>query len=198
MSELTKIQMEPWTVDTSGKLIVSDPSYVRSDSNSRLSANLHPVVQGEWHAYITRGIKTGYEFWGERNYNIVVYKEGVDVNDSDWTKHQSVSVDSGQICIMNYDKYPQGNRGTEEFDEFYDNCCLDSGYFASKILEFDETNQCSETVGIIVSSGIGDGKYDLYIHTDKNDMIDAIKIEFIGEYNRELLEQLEKQFKNTM
>ena len=92
----------------------------------------------------------------------------------DWVEHDiSVAVDSGQAGFFNEKFFSESEKGDYDTpDSFYGECC--------GITLADEPYGVLENeLGVVSSSGYGDGVYPLYVVLDSNGKVIASKIVFI-------------------
>lgn len=160
-------------------LLVSDPCYNKpSDTNKLFQLNIiiSNVVNGKWKAYI---LKKEYSNCGQRIHTLLTHINSVDSFDSfnNFKKIGSAAVDSGQLGIFDIDHYP--NDDTGDFGDnstFYGKCCNQtlSDIGAGIVKSYD-----SDCIGVVASSGIGDGFYGIYVHYDKDGYINGIMVDFL-------------------
>jgi hypothetical protein len=156
------IEKVAFTVE-SGRLCVSDPCYVaesRMKARDGINAALD-VKPGNW---IAKAEIKDLGFWGERVVNLLAYVEG-----SSSAIHRAelvgtVAVDSGQMYIADMNNLPVNY---EDLMGAYSEDMNDL------VLVFGG--------GIVSSTGVGDGLYDLSVARDEDDVIVAVCVDFIDE-----------------
>lgn len=162
--------------ELSEKAVISDPCYDRPESINRSNA-IVDVVPGVWHAEI---ILSNEGQWGHRVAELYVWND-------EWGQHRpkefltSCGVDSGQLGVFDYAKYPIGVNGyTAEYgeaDNWYTKACNET---------YDEKDR-SKTAGIVdgmganSSSGFGDGEYEIFVARNGEDKVVSLKAVFIPE-----------------
>lgn len=167
------------------KVIVSDPCYSIPTWCQKI---VHNVLPGEYKPFVK---KVNCEGWGRRVTMLsVIHTDYLDKK-LNWQPegHSGIiGVDSGQAGIFNLAKYrrddvtvPMGD-GDVEFFKNFPKEDEDGGDWYTKI--------CSHTLGkkqwgsyedgVVSSSGIGDGGYDLYV-ARSNDKVIGILIDFLLE-----------------
>jgi len=151
---------------TGDKLRVTDPCY---DHDSKLGVTLNNVRSGKWYADAVLINKN--DGWGTRVSDLTVYHESCHDINSSYTEYDQkpvIAVDSGQAGFYDVNAYP-----VKDKKEFYDtNCSLTLSEILGGIVDGR---------GVAVSSGYGDGIYDLYYKEDNQGRIVAAKIIFIME-----------------
>ena len=147
-----------------GQIRVSDPCYEK-DSDSGLTVD--NVLNGQWFAYFDYAQTANYVarfFAVHSDY----YR---DASVYDLKEIGCVGVDSGQLSM--FDKvYYDENQGGEygELDTFYGKCC--------KITE-DKDCGVLDNVGVVSSSGYGDGSYTVCVCLNNEGCVTCVYVEFI-------------------
>lgn len=166
---------------TSGKVMISDPCYEVGTGGQGILEN---VKNGTWNAFVSRGTKGG---WGVRNAELIVLHENHhfrfpnDLHCFHVNFGIEIDVDSGQAGIFDFELYPKGDF-TGEYGEkgtFYDDCCngtLDTQYHSDIIWG----------MGVVSSSGFGDGSYNCLTIVDDNQKVIAIRLVFIDNDEEDL------------
>lgn len=158
---------------TSGRICITDPCYDK-DANGTLY-NLK-AVKGKWYGEIN------YEDckqFGNRVANLVVYSQNIeDIVKSFKFKllSKKIYVDSGQCGIFDYKEYPNYELNPQEkeygTDSFYSRCCQNT---------LKKDFGVVDNIGIVSSSGFGDGCYTVYgIKNNKEELI-CISLVFISD-----------------
>lgn len=168
MSELT--ETHTWECK-SGELIVSDPCYSKSDSNDKsgwtLSIHLEKAKKGMWTTELQIGEVPN---WGIRVMKMVSWTGKKAVKGK--VENYTVCVDSGQMSVVDYEYYPDGDVGN------YDN----KESFYGKVCSLTTGNSFGGDLdgrGAVSSSGFGDGVYKcVAIRNEKGEVV-KVKVIFI-------------------
>lgn len=155
-------------------VIVSDPCYTRDVWCMTKLSNVKP---GTWE--VRAAIDT-IDSWGERCYILELqHKEVKMAANPDWVKSFELGVDSAKMSVFDdaYYKVKKYSPDMLETDraaqEAFDaQCCSLADNYAG-IFRVGK-----KAVGVVCSSGCGDGGYPLYV-VEKNGEIVAIKISFM-------------------
>lgn len=157
---------------------VSDPCYDRS---VWCMTQLHNVFPGTWE--VEAGIGE-IDSWGERIYILSLYHLNIPIKQREkleWDEYGSLGVDSGQMSVFDDQYYRRKNGSAEEFEAdqgykeaFYGKCC-DITLSAAGVGIFSAG---AEAVGVVTSSGCGDGTYPLYVATRGGEIV-AMRISFM-------------------
>lgn len=154
-------------IELNDTCLVTDPCYTKG---TWCATQLDNVLPGKWEVFIT---KKDEGDWGVRVSSISLahlsytYKENALLE----TYDAHLGVDSGQISFFQPEVYK--NRGEDDdSEEFYDKCCYLSK--PAGIFEQDGKN-----VGVVTSSGYGDGGYNLYINRNEDEKIVYMEVVFI-------------------
>jgi len=173
-------QFDTTWVSRSGKVIVTDPCYVKKyaveESSFKIAGLLENVAIGRWNASVDRGNFSG---WGQRNWILRTWLSDTKCPEDGWIDQQFiVGVDSGQAGFFDLNAYPNDDPGEYgDLDSFYGKCCqatCDAQYHADVI-------DYNGNMGVVSSSGIGDGMYRCSTHTNENGEIDGIMLTFLWE-----------------
>jgi hypothetical protein len=153
---------------------VSDPCY---DRDVWCRTTLENVKPGVW--TVDAAIDT-IDCWGERCYILELYHETVDRSkEHDWADSFNLGVDSGTMSVID-DRFYQADPGPcagllpgDTARERFLNKCYDlkDGYAGL----FKVGNK---RVGVVCSSGCGDGGYPLYVVEEDGEIV-AMKISFM-------------------
>lgn len=153
----------------SNTLIATDPCY---SIPTWYTTTIEDVLPGK---YLAKAIISNEGDWGERVKEIsIVHESQVEKElNKCWKWTGDCGVDSGQLGIFEKSEYPKGE-STGESDEpesFYGQCC--------DITLNDDNDSCGVLqIGIVASSGFGDGNYPCYI-AKKNKQVYAVRVKFI-------------------
>jgi hypothetical protein len=146
----------------SGKVVISDPCYTRDTWCQKVLDN---VKNGEW--------IVNTELIGGRIGTLEAHVSGSNKKTYDYVN--DLGVDSGQLGIFDDSIYPTGEN-TGEYDDkssFYGKCC-------DKTLG-DEQFGIVDNLGVVSSSGWGDGSYTACLGIDNEGKVVSIFVEFIGD-----------------
>lgn len=164
---------------TSGSLRVTDPCY---DMDTWCAGTLERVKNGIWQAHA--GFHTDSHGWGTRVAYLHIRHENTQSHfdheaefDSTWVDSEiQVGVDSGQAGFFDYALFDQVCGSEPVKEKFYDEICA---------LTLGEEQWGVHPVGVVSSSGYGDGSYECLVRRDdEGRAIEAI-IVYIGEYEDE-------------
>lgn len=158
------------------KVCVTDPCYGR---DVWCMTQLDNVKPGLWSVEVCID---KIDSWGKRVYILELFHDNVakdDLEEMEWTGRAELGVDSGQMSVFDDVFYRRKNGSEEEFeadsalrDSFYTQCCdltrKDIGIY----------RQGHKAVGVVCSSGVGDGAYPLYVKSI-DDAIVAMRISFM-------------------
>lgn len=158
---------------TLGKdVCVSDPCY---DRDVWCMTVLHNVKPGKWDARVS--IDTISSF-GERCYVLELFHRTVrEVEDFDWREIFELGVDSGTMSVIDdayyQQKKPSNSKAEEAAAERFLENCYKAADKKAGIYRYGD-----KKVGVVCSSGTGDGSYPLYT-AEKDGEVVAIKISFM-------------------
>jgi len=157
--------MKAGYIDLSGKVIVSDPCYDRNVLNNAHNIGVKP---GKYAAYIT--YSSGFGFGVKVACIIAVHSEHIKLLQTGMNLelcNANIGVDSGQCGIFDDTIYPLDDEFTGEYDDensFYGECC--------KITLCDKRSGVLKSrKGLVSSSGLGDGVYDLFCHYHEGERV---------------------------
>lgn len=166
------------TIELGKDVCVTDPCYAR---DVRCMTFLHNVLIGKWDVFISKG---AIDSFGERVYVLELRNHMCSqsfLNSLNWEKQSDLGVDSGRMSVFD-DRYYRRKSGSEElfnkdpaFQEAFDNLCRDL------TLNEEQAGICcagKKPVGIVCSSGIGDGCYPLEVKKSFG-IIVAMQIRFL-------------------
>ena len=153
---------------------VSDPCY---DKTIWCMRQLHNVKPGVWDVEAAIG---EIDCWGERIYILTLYHEDFEITKRDlplWENYGSLGVDSGQMSVFDDPYYgwdfTYSKSRSEAKDDFYKACCR----ITSSPLGISIYYAGEKAVGVVTSSGCGDGLYPLSVVIEQ-DKIVAMQIDF--------------------
>ena len=123
-------------------------------------------------------------FWGTRVSAIEVINESYYFNELDYLEMGfEVGVDSGQAGIFDYAYYAQHHMDSNEYphvdDDWYDRVC------ALTCIKNKFTGSAIDGLGLVSSSGYGDGSYYCYTADNQDGNVIAIRVEFMYEDDEE-------------
>jgi hypothetical protein len=160
--------MPKFTVE-SGEIRVSDPCYDRDTwCNFSIKAK-----KGEWNAFVEL---KDLGSWGERVGSIVA--EHSKPGKLSKPKTQTIGVDSGQAGIFD-DKYFKDDSSIEDVKRIHSNSiCEDEPWYSICCDRTLSKNQWGVIpFGVVSSSGVGDGCYEVTYYTNKKG--EAVRIEIL-------------------
>ena len=161
-------EMPSWSL-RSTTLIVTDPSHPRRIADEPLpyplSVKVENARRGTWKASAYMGINetlarvSGFVTWQQETGGPPIIADRTDV-----TKEvAAVRVDTAQVGVFDHSVYPSGDTGHyADPSSFYAKACMatDGGHRGGTI-------GCRYgTMGVVIPSGWGDGKYDVQIVRD--------------------------------
>lgn len=154
------------------KVVVSDPCYTIPTWCQAVVENVNP---GHYRTHVVKSDQGG---WGNRcSHLIAIHEDHCHQNEKfQWKRFPaSIGVDSGQAGIFSFQSYrkdelPFDTEGynfgegwdTEKGDKWYRQMC-------ERTLGEEQWGTYDE--GVVSSSGIGDGSYELLVATKKNKVI---------------------------
>ena len=154
---------------------VSDPCYDRDTWCMTVLKNVKP---GKWE--VRASIDT-IDTWGERCYVLELFHRTVNQDDNlDWKDRFSLGVDSGTMSVIDDAFYRRKNGSVEDFES--DESAQE--HFTNKCYDLTDDDRIglftygSQKVGVVCSSGCGDGCYPLYV-VEKDGEIVAMRINFM-------------------
>ena len=168
----------------SGELIVSDPCYHSDSELSSLHGRLSHAKNGRWQARVKKAVAGD---WGNRCIELIINHETSYADISSWNKTEAlIGVDSGQTGFFDVQHFgesadvPKGFEAEKDLidptDLWYSLCCRQT---------LSELGAGVVPFGVVSSSGLGDGGYELYSH-EVNGKTVAARLVFIS--NEELRE----------
>lgn len=146
---------------------VSDPCY---DRDVWCMTHLHTLKPGRWEVYAS--IDT-IDSWGKRVYILKLHHTEARINESAWIQYSTLGVDSGQMSVFD-DPHYLNKKGGAEYEAFYKACC-DITLGGKRIGLFYAGD---EAVGVVCSSGCGDGCYPLNVILQGDEIV-AMEINFM-------------------
>ena len=183
--KMSIINLEPWS-NISGKVIVTDPSYPKKDAtDEKLSAVASALAvngmlrakKGKWKACVERG---EYSSWRTRNWSLTTWHSSYNECPEDgWGESDfNIDVDSGQAGIFDSDKYPKDMSKVT--------------YFEDQVRSVTTEGNCAGVVryknsamGVVSSSGTGDGIYECEEHVNCDGEVDGVRIIFLTDDDSE-------------
>ena len=183
------------------KVVVSDPCYSIPTWCQEIVEGVKP---GKYNVFIH---KLDIDGWGERVCALVAIHEDHEFNNI-YLDHYSdnIGVDSGQAGIFDYSSYRNDSivdsipkmKLKEEFtlyggrmesgDEWYERICTHT---------LSEESWGTYDTGVVSSSGIGDGSYQLYTATEGEDSTPIIGFVINFGLDGNLIDNLEELFETT-
>lgn len=150
------------------KVMVSDPCY---GLGTWCQGVIENVLPGDYHCmveYSDEGI------WGVRVAAIEVIHQNTRVIRYE-SQDFEVGVDSGQAGIFDYEYYAKYHTDCKKSDhvddDWYDKVC--------DLTLSRESAGTIDNLGLVSSSGYGDGGYTCWVSTNEDGKVNAIRIEFI-------------------
>lgn len=177
-----KNQQIPMPMQMVGKITlgkdvcVSDPCY---DRKVWCMTQLHNVKTGRWNVWAS---VDELDSWGKRTYLLILKHENVTAEEESkfiWEDCATLGVDSGTMSVIDDTYYRRKNGSAEAFEaddsakeEFSDLCLSIHNQYVG-LFRTDNV-----AVGVICSSGIGDGAYPLRV-VKKDGEIIAMEVSFM-------------------
>jgi hypothetical protein len=165
---------------TSTSILLSDPGYQKDSCTGPLgiSQKIAEVKPGEWTATVL------YDTEYRRPKALVGHHKDLKRSQARWGRKQKgwVAVDSGQLGIFDFDRYPSNvdEAETEETESFFDRACSSTDLKDQGAIMIE---------GAVSRSGFGDGIYNFYLWEKDNQVVGA-KIVFITKKEKERWERL--------
>lgn len=167
-------------INLSSKVIVSDPCY---DLGTWCSGTIDNLKPGKYNCYIIQRDTD----WGKRVCELIVIHQDVILDSSDISviENFEVGVDSATAGIFDYDYYAKFHTSSarDVHDEWWQKVVME-GFFGTKE-NLNNDFVISDGLGVMTTSGYGDGGYDCFTHSNSLGQKDAIKIVFITEEEEE-------------
>lgn len=161
----------------SGEIVVSDPCY---DADEWMNMTI-PAKNGTWIAYVD---ETKFGSWGDRI--SILTAEFTGKTNKIRVKHGSIGVDSGQAGIFDINSYKNDkivknvkrvhNKPICEDEPWYSICC-------DRTLSKNQWGIVPN--GVVSTSGLGDGYYDVEYFVDSKGQAVRVQIVFINDENSE-------------
>jgi hypothetical protein len=167
----TKEDGNTFIVD-SGFIIASDPCYDKSLTS--LKDNI-PVVNGMWKYKL---IRSDFGISGNRNCKLIIWNDdsyNSEIKCDNFEEIHNCCVDSGQFGFFDFKKYPEGDTGKfGHLDTFYGRACD---------ITLNSKTLCGiiDNIGVVSSSGFGDGTYSVSGRKNKDGLYDVLQVVFIDE-----------------
>lgn len=181
--KITMLSYHIGTIALGKDVCVSDPCY---DRGVWCMTQLHNVKSGLWHVHISID---EIDSWGKRLYILELnHRDMIDFkNESEWERQAELGVDSGTMSVIDDVYYRRKNGSVEEFEadekvkgRFSDKCtALTYGPVGTHSTRFAGIYRINNRpVGVICSSGCGDGSYPLDV-IEVDERIVAMRINFM-------------------
>lgn len=162
------------SIQLGDKVVVSDPCY---KLGTWCMKELERVRPGVWN--VEAAIDT-IDSWGERLYRLeAIHANIADNGPLTWEEINSLGVDSGSMSIFDYPHYRQKSGSGEEFEkdkkavEAFD----DLVWSMTRNNHYGLIEKNGQKVGVVCSSGCGDGVYPLSIAEQEGQIV-GIRVEF--------------------
>lgn len=173
------------TIKLSQKVRVSDPCY---DNDVWCKTSLSNVYPGEYNVEVDKSDQGG---WGNRVTRLTVIHKGYIMecaDESNWTPHSDIGVDSGQAGIFCETSYRNDELATSITTPSLDKPFVipfrnEGDTWYEKICHFTLGGEQwgAYDTGVVTSSGIGDGSYPLdVVYNDTNEIV-GIRITYLDE-----------------
>lgn len=171
--------------NNSGVFIVSDPCYDQEDLDNGCGGKLENVSKGKWFAFVEYSEEGVWDRRCSKLY--AIHKSKVNNwEDQFWKSlNADIGVDSGQAGIFSKEIY-RNNENVILPDDTPANWKDDNIWYLSccdKTLRKDQAGVIPG--GVVSSSGYGDGSYDCYYITNKENEIVGVSIIFIEDNEEE-------------
>jgi hypothetical protein len=173
------------TIKLSQKVRVSDPCY---DNDVWCKTSLSNVYPGEYNVKVD---KSDLGDWGNRVHKLTVIHKGYVVecaDESSWTPHSDIGVDSGQagiFCESSYrnDEIAAGITAPELITPFVIPFRNEGDVWYNKMCNFTlGAEQCGVyDTGVVTSSGVGDGMYPLDVVYNDNNEIVGMRVTYLDD-----------------
>lgn len=168
MEEIFKV-IELGNIFFNGKMQVTDPCY----STDVWCTKQINIKKGE---YIAKAVMYDCGDWGKRIGELTINHISCPKKKANNRVYSSIGVDSGQCGFFDYDKYEKVHPTyfvdeTEESKKWYDKVC--------NITLNGDWCGLVDDMGVVSSSGIGDGCYNLYAGYNNKDEIVALRLKFL-------------------
>lgn len=167
-------------INLSSRVIVSDPCY---DLGTWCSGTIDNLKPGKYNCYIVQRDTD----WGKRVCELIVIHQDVILDSSDISvlENFEVGVDSATAGIFDYDYYVKFHTPSarDVHDEWWQKVVME-GFFGTKE-NLNNDFVISDGLGVMSTSGYGDGGYDCFTHINSLGQKDAIKVVFIKEEEEE-------------
>lgn len=155
---------------TSGILIVSDPCYPQDEEHYDITGFVPNVKIGTWSAEVVLDQATG------RVAALTAYFDG-EFENLGCYDIEELLVDSGQMGIFDLNRVPEDEENVgecEEEDSFYGCCCSITSEINAGVI-----SQGDIGVGVVATSGFGDGEYRAHVARDIWGEAYAVTVVFI-------------------
>ena len=161
-------------INLSNKVMISDPCYL---IDSWCQGEIENVVPGTYNCYVLDG---DVPSWGHRIKELFITNSNRPISREEINTLMDfeVGVDSGIAGIFDYDYYEKYHK--DSHDDAY------KAWFDKYVLKNHPDFRITSDLGVWSRSGVGDGSYECYIHCDETGSVDAIRIVFIKEENKEV------------
>ena len=151
------------------KVVVADPYYNICTWCSGIINNLFP---GVYSCHIIQGIVKGREDWGIREKELYITHLSSPIKAVDISEPTNFDIGVAFLSagIFDFDYYVKYHN-KESFEKWYNEF----------VRSVNEHYKITSDLGIWSRSGLGDGSYNCFIHTNSDGKVDGIKIIFIDE-----------------
>lgn len=164
MIEKREIEIGEIDVNTS-KIRVTDPSYDPSEVPSACYTVVDMVKRGIWKCVATMA---DIPEWGERVLELWIHhKDKRELEGENMVGYSAV--DSGQCGFFFNDDFERLYKNKEKSDKWYKMVCKenkDAGVIVDE--------------GVVTSSGLGDGLYEVFTEYDEHGEVDSIHLIFLN------------------
>lgn len=171
----------PYFEVTGDEIVVSDPCY---DEDVWCRHTVKDVLPGNWNADFTRA-PCGFSSNDHRNAEIRAWHtdKWEEASKGTWEleSHQ-IGVDSGQAGFFDKAHYKDEKVVPEEWKKDFRICEDDPWYAMNCHKTINFPGMGFVPYGVVSSSGIGDGQYNLYSKKVDGKVI-ALKLVFLGKYD---------------
>ena len=163
-------------------VMVSDPCYTEPTWCQKKLDNVKPGI------YNVGVDKKGFGDWGNRVHKLVAIHEDYFGREIKWKlSFGTIGVDSGQAGIFDYPTYRKDGLIMEvpESDFVIDRDSEGDDWY-EKMCKFTLSNESWGLYdnGVVCSSGIGDGAYDLFVMEDEGKVV-GMMVEFLPDEDEE-------------
>jgi hypothetical protein len=147
------------------KIRVTDPCYDPETTPSRCFTVIGKVKKGIWKCVAT---VVDMPTCGKRVSELWMHHSDIDELEYGDDYVDYVTVDSGQCGFFFNNDFKKLYKDRERSDEWYDMVCEEN---QNEGIILDE--------GVVTSSGLGDGAYDVFVSEDEDGNVESIRVVFI-------------------